>query len=110
MDQDVFNTVLMAFPHMRFELEPRWNVQVRCPPVPACVRSPVTPPLRATLLVQGCGAYSEDEQRLLSARPGLFHFNCNRRQIDAWKVVTAAQERLGKIPIDSPALCACNHR
>jgi len=85
LDQDVFNTVLMAFPHMRFELEPRWNVQ-------------------------GCGAYSEDEQRQLSARPGLFHFNCNRRQIDAWKVVTAAQERLGKIPIDSPALCACNHR
>ena len=32
LDQDVFNTVLRAFPHMRFELEPRWNVQVRSRP------------------------------------------------------------------------------
>jgi hypothetical protein len=57
--------------------------------------------------VQGCGAYSEDEQRQLSARPGLFHFNCNTRQIDAWEMVLSQQTRLRKTPLSSPVLCNC---
>jgi hypothetical protein len=81
-EQDLFNSVLAAFPAMRFELPPRWNTQ-------------------------GCGKYSKEQQAELTEWPGLFHFNCHTRQIDAWELVLVQQSRLRKTPLSSPALCNC---
>ena len=79
LDQDVFNTIMLAFREMRFQLPFRWNVQ-------------------------GCAVYSEQQEKYISDQPGLFHFNCNRRQIDTWGLVLDKKPRVDRIPIGSDEL------
>eukprot|EP00240_Pyramimonas_obovata_P005697 CAMPEP_0118924946 /NCGR_PEP_ID=MMETSP1169-20130426/2873_1 /TAXON_ID=36882 /ORGANISM="Pyramimonas obovata, Strain CCMP722" /LENGTH=333 /DNA_ID=CAMNT_0006866107 /DNA_START=330 /DNA_END=1331 /DNA_ORIENTATION=- len=80
VDQDVFNTVMLAFPSLRYQLSVKWNIQ-------------------------GCASFNTTMKTwLLDNRPGIFHFNCIRREIDTWSFVSDLRRVLDATPPGSIGL------
>eukprot|EP00854_Cymbomonas_tetramitiformis_P017072 gene17072-20291_t len=73
LDQDLYNTVLKVYPHLKFTIPLKWNLQ-------------------------GCGGY--DRQEKLKEGVGLYHFNCLRRQIDDWRSVKDLQRSLDGMSLE----------
>lgn len=77
LDQDVFNTVMLAFPQYRYQLLVKWNIQ-------------------------GCATFNTTMQSwILDNRPGIFHFNCLRRHIDTWSFVKELRRYLDDLPVQA---------